>query len=142
MIAAFGGSAYTIAAAPLLPWWAIAALAGIAVLVLAIGAWRRARGVFWRAAVLAILLTILVAPSLVQEKRAKLRDVVVVVVDESASQGIGERRTVSEKVLEMLRDRFGNERDLDVRIVRAGQNQPGSADDGTRLFTALSRSLT
>jgi len=72
MIAAFGGSAYTIAAAPLLPWWAVASLAGIALLVLAIGAWRRARGLFWRFAALAMLLTILVNPSLVEEKRAPL----------------------------------------------------------------------
>src|ERR1044071_291782 len=145
MIAAFGGSAYTIAAAPLLPWWVIAVLGGIAVLVLAAGAWRRARGVFWRAAALAMLLTILVNPSLVQEKRAPLRDVAVIVLDESASQGIGERRAVSDKALEVLRDRLGHERDLDVRIVRTGQNQPGSgagtSSDGTRLFTALSRSL-
>lgn len=141
MIAAFGGSAYTIAAAPLLPWWGIAALAGIAVLVLVLGVWRRARGVFWRAAALAMLLTILVNPSLVQEKRAPLRDVAVVVLDESASQGIGERREASEKALAALRDRLGRERDLDVRIVRTGQNQPGSRDDGTKLFAALSRSL-
>src|SRR3954468_22491970 len=141
MIAAFGGSAYTIAAAPLLPWWAVAALAGIAVLVLAIGAWRRARGVFWRSAALAMLLTILVNPSLVQEKRAPLRDVAVIVLDESASQGIGERRAVGEQALETLRDRLSHERDLDVRIVRTGRNQPGSGDEGTRLFTALSRSL-
>ena len=33
---AIGGSAYTIAAAPLLPWWAIAALAGAALLILAL----------------------------------------------------------------------------------------------------------
>src|SRR3954471_6319224 len=105
MIAAFGGSAYTIAAAPLLPWWAIAALAGIAVLILAIGAWRRARGVFWRAAALAMLLTILVNSSLVQEKRSPLRDVAVIVLDESASQGIGARRAASEKAFTALRDR-------------------------------------
>ena len=141
MIAAFGGSAYTIAAAPLLPWWAIAALAGIAVLVLAIGAWRRARGLFWRVAALAMLLTILVNPSLVEEKRAPLRDVAVIVLDESASQQIGERREASERALAALSERLGRERDLDVRIVRTGQNQPGSGDDGTRLFTALSRSL-
>src|SRR4051794_29107819 len=145
MIAAFGGSAYTIAAAPLLPWWAIAALAGIAMLVLAVGIWRRARGVFWRTAALAMLLTILVNPSLIQEKRAPLRDVAVVVLDESASQSIGERRAVSDKALEALRDRLGHERDLDVRILRTGRNEPGSGvgsnGDGTRLFTALSRSL-
>ena len=141
MIAAFGGSAYTIAAAPLLPWWAIAALAGIAVLVLAIGAWRRARGLFWRFAALAMLLTILVNPSLVEEKRSPLRDVAVIVLDKSASQGIGERREASERALAALSERLGRERDLDVRVVRTGQNQPGSGGDGTRLFTALSRSL-
>ncbi|MGD9614539.1 MAG: hypothetical protein AB7H90_15945 [Alphaproteobacteria bacterium] len=141
MIAAFGGSAYTIAAAPLLPWWVIAALAGIAVLVLAIGAWRRARGIAWRLAALAMLLTILVNPSLVEEKRSPLRDVAVLVLDESASQSIGERRETTERALETLRDRLGRERDLDVRIVRTGQNQPGSGGDGTKLFTALSRSL-
>ncbi len=42
MIAAIGGSAYTLATAPLLPWWAIGALAGAAVLLLAFGLWRRA----------------------------------------------------------------------------------------------------
>src|SRR3954451_7595056 len=115
MIAAFGGSAYTIAAAPLLSSWVIAVLAGIAVLVLAFGAWRRARGVFWRAAALAMLLTILVNPSLVQERRRPLRDFAFVVVDESASQNIGERRAVSETALQTLRDRLGNERDLDLR---------------------------
>src|SRR3954447_11044721 len=141
MIAAFGGSAYTIAAAPLLPWWAVVSLAGIAILVLAIGAWRRARGIFWRMAALAMLLTILVNPSLVEEKRAPLRDVAVIVLDESASQGIGERREASERALAALSERLGRERDLDVRIVRTGQNQPGSGSDGTRLFTALSRSL-
>ena len=98
MIAAFGGSAYTIAAAPLLPWWAVASLAGIALLVLAVGAWRRARGLFWRLAALAMLLTILVNPSLVEEKRAPLRDVAVIVLDELASQNIGERREASERL--------------------------------------------
>src|SRR4029077_19198973 len=49
-------SAYTISAAPLIPWWAIAALAGVAVLVLALGLWRRARGLAWRGAAIAILL--------------------------------------------------------------------------------------
>src|SRR5438094_479819 len=32
MIAAFGGNAYTLAAAPLLPWWAIATLAAVVML--------------------------------------------------------------------------------------------------------------
>ena len=84
MIAAFGGSAYTIAAAPLLPWWAIAALAGAAVLVLALGLGGARAACSGAALALAMLLAILVNPSLVEEKRAPLRDVAVIVVDEFA----------------------------------------------------------
>src|SRR5712692_201862 len=92
MIAALGGSAYALATAPLLPWWLIALLAGAAVLMLAPGIWRRARGIAWRGIAVAMLLAILVNPSLVEEKRSPLRDVAVVVVDESPSQQIGRRR--------------------------------------------------
>ena len=135
-------SAYTLAAAPLVPWWAVAALAGLAVLILALGLWRRARGVWWRAAVTAVLLAILVNPALVEEKRTPQRDVAIVVLDESPSQQIGERAAASEKALEALTQRLGRERDLDVRVVRAGKPQPGAGDDGTRLFTALNRALS
>ena len=41
-----------------------------------------------------------------------------------------------------LTERLGRERDLDVRVVRAGKPQPGAGDDGTRLFTALNRALS
>ena len=107
MIAAFGGSAYTIAAAPLLPWWAIAALAGIAALVLALGAWRRARGMAGGPA-LAMLLTILVNPSLIEEKRSPLRDVAVIVVDEFAEPA--DRRAArrhAKRALTALSERLG-----------------------------------
>jgi hypothetical protein len=142
MNVALGGSAYTIASAPLLPWWAIAALAGAGLLLLALGLWRRARGVWWRGAVALMLLAILVNPSLVQEKRSPLRDVAVVVVDESPSQQIGNRAEATEKALKALQERLAQEPNLDVRVIRAGKPQPGSGDDGTRLFTALSRAMS
>ncbi|MBV9019012.1 MAG: hypothetical protein JO213_17085 [Alphaproteobacteria bacterium] len=142
MLAALNGSAYTLAAAPLVAWWAVAALAAAALLVLALGLWRRAGGVWWRAAAVLMLLAILVNPSLVEEKRSPLRDVAVVVVDESPSQQIGNRAQATEAALASLTERLGHERDLDVRVVRAGKTQPGAADDGTRLFTALGRSMS
>ncbi|HEX6442127.1 MAG TPA: hypothetical protein VF007_08075, partial [Stellaceae bacterium] len=139
---ALGGSAYTIAAAPLLPWWAVAGLAGTALLLLALGLWRRARGVWWRGAVALMLLAILVNPSLIQEKRSPLRDVAVVVVDESPSQQIGNRAEATETALKAVQERLAQEPDLDLRVIRAGKPQTGSGDDGTRLFTALSRSMS
>jgi hypothetical protein len=142
MIAAISGSAFTLAAAPLLAWWVIAALAGAAVLVLALGLWRRARGLWWRGLVATMLLLILVNPSLVEEKRSPLRDVAVIVVDESPSQQIGDRAKATEAALAALTERLSRERDLDVRVIRTGKPQPGAGDDSTRLFTALNRTMS
>src|SRR5579863_7583289 len=142
MIGALGGSAYALATAPLLPWWAIAALAGAAVLALAPGIWRRVHGIAWRGIAVAMLLAILVNPSLVEEKRSPLRDVAVVIVDESPSQEIGDRRQATEAALTALTERLRHERDLDLRVIRTGKPQPGSGDDGTKLFTALSRTMS
>ena len=142
MIAALGGNAYTIAAAPLMAWWIIAALAAAAVLVLAVGLWRRAGGVWWRATGVAMLLAILMNPSLVEEKRSPLRDVAVIIVDESPSQQIGDRSKATETALAALTERLARERDLDVRVIRTGKPQPGAGDDGTRLFAAVGRSMS
>ena len=73
----------SLAVAPLLPWWAIGTFAAAAILVLAYGAVRRARGVAWRLLALAVLLAILTEPSLVQEQRDPQHDVAAVVVDDS-----------------------------------------------------------
>src|SRR5580704_15111383 len=100
MNAALGGSAYSLA---------IAMLVGAAALVLAPGIWRRTRGIAWRGAAVAMLLAILVNPSLVEEKRSPLRDVAVVVVDESPSQEIGNRRQATKAALAALSERLRRE---------------------------------
>jgi len=135
-------SAYTVAFAPFVPWWAIAALAGAAGLILALGLWRRARGVVWRGLAVAILLAILMNPALVEEKRTPQRDIAVIVVDDSPSQQIGDRAAASAAALKTLTDRLAGEADLDVRVIRAGAPPAGGGDEGTRLFSALSQALS
>jgi len=78
------GGPFSLAAAPLLPWLAIAALGAAGVLVLAFGILRGARGVLWRMMAVAILLAALVNPSVVEEKREPQRDTALIVVDESS----------------------------------------------------------
>ena len=134
-------SAYTVSFAPLIPWGAIVAFALVALAILALGAWRRGRGLLWRAGAIALLLTILANPALVQEKRTPQRDVAVVVLDESPSQDIGDRTTASAAALKSVQEQLAKDQDLDVRVVRAGKPAPGAGDDGTRLFTALNREL-
>ncbi len=133
------GSGMVLATAPMLPWPAIAALAAAGALVLGFGVWRRAPGLGWRAIAIAILLTALVEPSLIEEQRSPQHDVAVVVVDELPSQSIGDRRQQTETALTAIRRRLAGEPDLDLRVIRAGLPRPGAGDDGTRLFAALSR---
>jgi hypothetical protein len=135
------GSAFTLAAAPLLPWLAIAALAAAGALILGFGLWRRARGLWWRAVAVAVLLAALVNPSLIEEKRSPQRDVAIVVVDDSPSQRIGDRRRATEAAVKTIADRLAHLPGLDVRVVGAGKPQPGGGDDGTRLFAALNRAM-
>jgi hypothetical protein len=135
-------SGYAIAFSPLVSWWAVAALGAAAVLILALGLWRRARGVVWRGLAVAILLAILVNPALVEEKRTPQRDIAVIVVDDSPSQQIGDRAAASEAALKALTDRMAHEPDLDVRVVHAGAPPAGGGDEGSRLFTALNHALS
>src|SRR5690348_7213002 len=137
------GSAYTLATSPLLPWWAIGALGLVALAIIAIGVWRRARGLALRCLALVALFIAVINPALVQEQREAQRDVAVVVLDESPSQRIGDRAKYAEEALRHVTDRLARFKDVDVRIVRAGKPDETSAlaDDGTRLFTPLERAL-
>jgi len=138
------GSAYSLAFAPLLSWWGIASFAALALAVVALGLWRRARGVAWRVLAIVALLATLANPSLVEEKRDPQRDVAVVVVDESPSQRIGDRTKYTEAALAHISERLARLKDLDTRVVRAGKPEESTAltDIGTQLFGALNRVLT
>ncbi len=125
-----------IAWVPLLPWPLIAALGGVGVLLLAVGALRRGRGLFWRLTALAILVLALFNPRWIHQKTDPQKDVAVILADTSPSQGVGERRTQTAAALEELKAALAKIADLDVRIVEAGGDGPGGGD-GTRLFEAL-----
>ncbi len=137
------GTAYNLAFSPLLPWWSIGALALTALLIVGLGLWRHARGLVWRVIAIVVLLATLSNPSLIEEKRDPQRDVAVVVVDESASQRIGDRAKYTEAALAHVNDRLAHLKDLDVRVLRTGKPEENAslADTGTQLFTALDRNL-
>src|SRR3546814_14050329 len=79
----------SVAFAPFVPWWAIAALAALALLPVVFGLLRRARGTVWRAIMLALLLLALANPSLVEEQRRPQQDVALLVVHDTGSQTLG-----------------------------------------------------
>ncbi len=126
--------------APMVSWWVILALASVAALLVLYGLWQRIPGTVWRMAAFAALIGLLSDPSLVSEERQMHPDVGVIVVDESASQSIGERQIVTEQAVEHLLKQAENAKDLELRIVRV--DGKGDREDGTRLLNALERSLS
>ncbi len=136
------GGGFTLAAAPLLPWLLLALLAMTGALCLGFGILRRAPGLGWRAIAIVVLLAALVNPSLIEEQRAPRRDVAIVIVDNSPSQSIGDRRRTTETALAAVKKRLAREPDLDLRVIRAGAPLPGAGDEGTRLFAALDRAMS
>ena len=130
---------YSLATSPLLPWWAIGVFMALAALALGFGAVRRARGTLWRLLATAVLAVILSDPALIREDRQPQRDVAVIVVDDSPSMRIGERRQFAATALDQVTEKLKALPDLDLRIVHAGAPEAGAglADNGTRLYNAL-----
>lgn len=130
--------ASAVAFSPLLPWPLLAAVGLAAAAALLLAAMKRARGTGWRTLVFALLAVLLLNPALVEERRQPIKDVAVVVVDESPSQDIPGRTERAEKALARLQTELGAENgggDVELRVVRAGGDGARGLDE-TRLFDA------
>lgn len=123
---------------PLIPLGLLWALAGLAGLVVALGALRRARGTVLRMAAFAALLLWLAGPRLTEETRATLPDIGLLVVDRTASMGVGDRAKIAEAARRKVETAAGQAPDLQLRTVVV----PEGGGSGTRLFEAIGRAMT
>ncbi len=123
---------------PLVPWAFLIGLAVAAALLVGLALWRGLSGWWLRALAALALLAALSGPSLQSEDRAALSDIVIAVVDESASQRIGDRPDQSETALVGLRSEVAALQNTELRVVRIGD---GEDDQGTLLMTALSEAM-
>ena len=126
---------------PMVPVPLILLLLTATIGLLGYGLWRGARGALLRALPILALIIAISDPQLMRENRSALKDVAVVVVDESGSQRLGERAQRTADVLERLRSSLNNTKDLEVRVVRGGRSETGG-QDGTRLFSALTAAMS
>jgi hypothetical protein len=122
---------------PLLPLWVIAALGALALLMVLVAAFRRARGTIWRLAGFAILLLWLAGPRLVQETRENLPDIGLLVVDQTASMQVGERARLAEAARAAIVQQAAKLSDMELRTITV----PEGGDSGTRLFGTIDRAL-
>ena len=123
---------------PLLPWLVLYAATGLAVLGIMVALWRGLAGWWLRGLTAAVLLLAIANPSLQEEDRAPLSDIVLAVVDDSASQRIGDRPSQTAAALAAVKAEVAALPNTELRVVRLG-DAPG--DEGTLLMTALAESL-
>ena len=137
-------SAVSVAFDPLLPWPVLAVLGGIGLVLVLLGLRAGARGTIWRLGSVAIVLAALANPALIEEQRKPIADVALVVIDDSDSMAIGERRIQVQAAREALKRKLGQQEGLEVREsvlpptnVQLGSERPG----GTRLIDTMRSAL-
>ena len=121
---------------PLLPWWAIAALAVLALLVAGFALWRGLRGWAWRGLAGLAAALALAGPALEIGSRAGLSDIVILIDDRSASQTLPERTAQADAAVEAMTRQIAALPDTELRRVTVGDN-----DDGTLLATEMARAI-
>jgi hypothetical protein len=123
---------------PLVPLPLIWALAAVAVVMLAFAIWRGLRG--WPLRGLAMLAVglALVNPSLQEENRKPLSDIILAVVDDSASQRLADRPAQTEAALASLSAAVAALENTELRVIRFAD---GAKDAGSLAMTALAEAI-
>jgi hypothetical protein len=122
---------------PTVPLWVLAVLAALCVLAAVPALWRRARGSVLRVLCFAVVLLWLAGPRLVQETREALNDIAVMVVDRTGSMQVGNRGALVDAAAAKLQAEVAQIPGMELRTVTV----PEAGHDGTRLFSALDRTL-
>ncbi|TDQ84007.1 putative membrane protein [Dongia mobilis] len=140
MMTSLGLDGLSVVLNPLLPVYALAALALAFGAIFALSLWRRARGKSLRLLAGIAILAALLDPSIVKERRDYQRDIAVIVLDRSPSQSIGTREADTSAARLALERQMGGLADIDVKIIEGGGG-PDTAEHGTRLIEALRRGI-
>ncbi len=123
---------------PLLPMIAFYGVVAIAAIALGLAIWRKLPGWWLRGLAGLALLAALANPAIQQEDREPLTDIVMLVVDESASQRISSRPAQNAAAIANIEAELARQPNTELRTVTLGD---GEGDIGTALMTALSEAL-
>lgn len=123
---------------PLLPWSVLALVAALAIAGVVLALIRGLNGWALRGMAAIVVLAALAGPSLQQEDRAPLSDIVIVAEDESASQKLRDRPDQTTSAADAIEAALAAREGTEVRRVSVPD---GEEDAGTRLLTALSDAL-
>ena len=123
---------------PLLSWPFVWAAVALAVAFVAVAILRGLAGWWLRGLAAVVLLAALFNPSLQQEDRAPLSDIVILVVDESASQRISDRPAQVVDAIAAVEAEVAALGNTELRVVTMGD---GEGDQGSLVMTALTEAM-
>jgi len=123
---------------PLLPWPVLWLGVAFAVVFAALAVWKRLSGWWLRGLAFAILLLAIANPSLQFEDREPLTDIVLLVVDESASQGIDVRPEQIAEAVAGIEAEIAGLNNTELRVIRMGD---ADGNRGTLLMEALTNAM-
>ena len=123
---------------PLLPWAVLAVLGGIVVIAAILALVRGLSG--WALRLLAgmVVLSALSGPGWQEEDRAALSDIVLMLVDGSSSQALGDREARTVAAADALEAELAARANTEVRRIEVPD---GEGDTGTQMMTALNEAL-
>ncbi len=123
---------------PLVPWAMVLMVAVIAAISVTLAVLRGLNGWPLRGLAALVVLGALCNPSYQQEDRAPLTDIVMLLEDETASQGLSDRPAQRTEAADALAARIAARPNTEVRRIVVPD---GEGDAGTRLMTSLSGAL-
>ena len=128
----------TIVFDPLIPMALLLVVAIIALLSLILAILRGLQGWALRGLAALVVLAALAGPSLQQEDRAPLSDIVVLLEDTSASQMLGDRRAQTQGAADQLATQIAARPNTELRRITVPD---GVGDTGTELMSTLAEAL-
>ncbi len=123
---------------PFLPWPVLWTAVAMAVVFAGLAVWRGLSGWWLRGLALAVLLLAVANPSLQIEERDSLTDIVILVVDESASQGVDVRPAQVAETIASVEAEVAALGNTELRIARLGDSD---GNRGTLLMEALTTAM-
>ncbi|WP_435139739.1 hypothetical protein [Pseudopelagicola sp. nBUS_19] len=123
---------------PLVPLWVLIFLAVLCAVGISFALWRGLSGWAFRALAGLVILLALAAPVLQVENRAALSDIVLLLVDQSASQRLSDRESQTEEAAKLLSTRISNRGNTELRRINLTD---GIGDAGTEMMQALADGL-
>lgn len=123
---------------PLLPWGILAGLAMLVALGIGLALWRGLAGWTMRALAGLVILAALSGPSLRQEDRGALSDIVLLMVDQSASQDLADRASQVSAAADTMEARLNARPNTEVRRITVADAEDNA---GTLLMSRLSEVL-